>query len=91
MKSYRIQIRHKGMYYDELISGEDEEDAIKNFFLEGFKGNIQPKDQDPIYTPDRLFCTIEEATNGFGAIDNKKARVGVEVGITGVTAEASNT
>ena len=79
------------MYYDELISGEDEEDAIKNFFLEGFKGNIQPKDQDPIYTPDRLFCTIEEATNGFGAIDNKKARVGVEVGITGVTAEASNT
>ena len=91
MKSYRIQIRHKGMYYDELISGEDEEDAIKNFFLEGLKGNIQPKDQDPIYTPDRLFCTIEEATNGFGAIDNKKARVGVEVGITGVTAEASNT
>ena len=79
------------MYYDELISGEDEEDAIKNFFLEGFKGNIQPKDQDPIYTPDRLFCTIEEATNGFGAIDNKKARVGVKVGITGVTAEASNT
>ena len=79
------------MYYDELISGEDEEDAIKNFFLEGFKGNIQPKDQDPIYTPDRLFCTIEEATNGIGAIDNKKARVGVEVGITGVTAEASNT
>ena len=91
MKSYRIQIRHKGWYYDELISGEDEEDAIKNFFLEGLKGNIQPKDQDPIYTPDRLFCTIEEATNGFGAIDNKKARVGVEVGITGVSAETSNT
>ena len=91
MKSYRIQIRHKGMYYDELISGKDEEDALKNFFLEGLKGNIQPKDQDPIYTPDRLFCTIEEATNGFGAIDNKEARVGVEVGITGVTAEASNT
>ena len=91
MKSYRIQIRHKGMYYDELISGKDEEDALKNFFLEGLKGNIQPKDQDPIYTPDRLFCTIEEATNGFGAIDNKEARVGVEVGVTGVTAEASNT
>ena len=28
MKSYRIQIRHKGMYYDELISGEDEEAAL---------------------------------------------------------------
>ena len=78
------------MYYDELISGKDEEDALKNFFLEGYKGNIQPKDQDPIYRADRLFCTIEEATNGFGAIDNKEARVGVEVGITGVTAKASN-
>ena len=91
MKSYRIQIRHKGLYYDELISGEDDEDALKNFFVEGFKGKIQPKDHDPIYREDRLFCTIEEATNGFGAIDNKKARVGVEVGITGVSAEASNT
>ena len=90
MKSYRIQIRHKGWYYDELISGEDEENALVNFFLKGFEGQIQPKDQDPIYTPDRLFCTIEEATNGFGAIDNKEARVGVEVGITGVSAEASN-
>tara|TARA_Y100000356_G_scaffold33275_1_gene24986 strand:- start:93 stop:332 length:240 start_codon:yes stop_codon:yes gene_type:complete len=78
------------MYYDELISGKDEEDALKNFFLEGYKGNIQPKDQDPIYRADRLFCTIEEATNGFGTIDNKEARVGVEVGITGVTAKASN-
>mgnify|MGYP003113032671 CR=1 FL=1 len=90
MKSYRIQIRHKGWYYDELTSGEDEETAIANFFKKGRKGKIQPKNLDPIYTPDRLFCTIEEATNGFGAIDNKKARVGVEVGITGVTAEASN-
>tara|TARA_R100000734_G_C3271229_1_gene67128 strand:- start:222 stop:461 length:240 start_codon:yes stop_codon:yes gene_type:complete len=78
------------MYYDELISGKDEEDALKNFFLKGLKGEIQPKDQDPIYRVDRLFCTIEEATNGFGAIDNKEARVGVKVGITGVSAEASN-
>ena len=91
MKSYRIQIRHKGWYYDELISGEDEENALVNFFLKGFEGKIQPKDQDPIYTPDRLFCTIEEATNGFGAIDNKEARVGVEMGITGVAAKTSNT
>jgi hypothetical protein len=91
MKSYRIQIRHKGWYYDELISGEDEENALVNFFLKGFEGKIHPKDQDPIYTPDRLFCTIEEATNGFGAIDNKEARVGVKVGVTGVAAEASNT
>ncbi len=91
MKSYRIQIRHKGWYYDELIRGKDEEDALKNFFLKGLKGEIQPKDQDPIYRADRFFCTIEEATNGFGAIDNKEARVGVEVGIAGVTAETSNT
>ena len=90
-KAYRIQIRHKGMYYDEITYGEDDEDSLKNFFVKGFEGKIQPKDQDPIYTPDRLFCTIEEATNGFGAIDNKEARVGVEVGVTGVTAEASNT
>ena len=79
------------MYYDELISGKDEEDALKNFFLEGLKGKIQPKDQDPIYRTDRLFCTIEEATNGFGAIDNKEARVGVEMGVAGVAAETSNT
>ena len=49
MKSYRIQIRHKGWYYDELISGEDEENALVNFFLKGFEGKIQPKDADPIF------------------------------------------
>ena len=79
------------MYYDEVIGGQNDEDGLKNFFVKGLEGKIQPKDQDPIYTPDRLFCTIEEATNGFGAIDNKEARVGVEVGITGVAAKASNT
>ena len=54
MKSYRIQIRHKGWYYDELISGEDEENALVNFFLKGFEGKIQPKDQISIelsYSP----------------------------------------
>ena len=32
-KAYRVQIRHKGMYYDEVISGQNDEDSLKNLAL----------------------------------------------------------
>ena len=90
-KAYRIQIRHKGMYYDEVISGQNDEDSIKNFFVKGFEGKIQPKDQDPIYTPDRFFCTIEEVNYELTSISSKETQVGASVGATGTESKQSNT
>ncbi len=81
-KAYRVQIRHKGMYYDEVISGQNDEDGLKNFFVKGYEGKIQPKDQDPIYTPDRFFCTIEEVTNELTTISSKETQIGASVGST---------
>ncbi len=90
-KAYRIQIRHKGMYYDEVISGQDDEDSLKNFFVKGFEGKIQPKELDPIYTPDRLFCTIEEVTNELTRVSSKETEIGASVGGTGHDSKESNT
>ena len=81
-KAYRVQIRHKGMYYDEVISGQNDEDGLKNFFVKGLEGKIQPKGQDPIYRTDRFFCTIEEVTNELTAISSKETQIGASVGST---------
>tara|TARA_Y100000114_G_scaffold133130_1_gene132368 strand:+ start:826 stop:1137 length:312 start_codon:yes stop_codon:yes gene_type:complete len=90
-KAYRVQIRHKGMYYDEVISGQNDEDSLKNFFVKGFKGEIQPRDRDPIYTPDRFFCTIEEVTNELTKISSKETQIGASVGATGTESKQGNT
>ena len=79
-KAYRIQIRHKGMYYDEVICGQNDEDSVKNFFVKGFEGKIQPKDRDPIYTPDRFFCTIEEVKNELTRVSSKETEIGTSMG-----------
>jgi|TARA_B100000424_G_scaffold123188_1_gene93372 hypothetical protein len=90
-KAYRIQIRHKGMYYDEVICGQNDEDSIKNFFVKGFEGKIQPKDRDPIYTPDRFFCTIEEVNYELAKLSSKETQIGASVGATGTESKKSNT
>tara|TARA_R100000329_G_scaffold130670_1_gene109799 strand:+ start:163 stop:402 length:240 start_codon:yes stop_codon:yes gene_type:complete len=79
------------MYYDEVINGKDDEDSLKNFFVKGFEGKIQPKEQDPIYTPDRLFCTIEEVTNELTRISSKETQIGASVGRTSDEPKKSNT
>ena len=89
--AYRIQIRHKGMYYDEVISGQHDEDSLKNFFVKGFEGKIQPKELDPIYTPDRFFCTIEEVKNELTTISSKETQIGASVGGTSTESKQGNT
>ena len=89
--AYRIQIRHKGMYYDEVISGQNDEESLKNFFVKGFKGEIQPRGSDPIYTPDRFFCTIEEVTNELTKVSSKETKIGTSVGGTSTEPKPSNT
>ena len=90
-KAYRVQIRHKGMYYDEVIGGQNDEDGLKNFFVKGLKGKIQPKGQDPIYTPDRFFCTIEEVKNELTTISSKETQIGASVGGTSTESKQGNT
>ncbi len=89
--AYRIQIRHKGMYYDEVISGQNDEESLKNFFVKGFKGEIQPRGSDPIYTPDRFFCTIEEVNYELAKLSSKETQIGASVGATGTESKKSNT
>ena len=90
-KAYRVQIRHKGMYYDEVIGGQNDEDGLKNFFVKGLEGKIHPKGQDPIYTPDRFFCTIEEVKNELTTISSKETQIGASVGGTSTESKQGNT
>jgi len=89
MKTYRVQFRYKGKYYDAEVKADDDFGALVEFFKLGFQGKIEGQ-EEPLYNPDRYFVTTEEVNNGSRAIDNKEAGVGVQMGITGVSAEASN-
>ena len=89
MKTYRIQIRWKNMYYDHEVKANSDFDALVEFFKLGFQGKIEGQ-EEALYRPDRCFVTTEEVNNGSRAIDNKEAGVGVQMGVTGVSAEASN-
>ena len=79
------------MYYDEVIGGQNDEDGLKNFFVKGFEGKIQPRGSDPIYTPDRFFCTIEEVKNELTTISSKETQIGASVGGTSTESKQGNT
>ena len=89
MKTYRIQIRWRNMYYDHEVKANSDFDALVEFFKLGFQGKIKGQDE-AFYDPNRYYITMEEVNNGSRAIDSKESGTGIQMGVTGVSAEASN-
>ena len=83
MSSYRIQIRSEGKYYDGIIEAQDDVSALRQFDKKLNNGEIEAKDE-PLYTPKRVFITIEELKNGTTNANIGEASVGVQVGESGV-------
>ena len=83
MNSYRIQIRSEGKYYDGIIEAQDDVSALRQFDKKLNNGEIEAKDE-PLYTPKRVFITMEELKNGTTNANIGEASVGVQVGESGV-------
>ena len=83
MSSYRIQIRSEGKYYDGIIDADNDALALRQFEKKLTNGEIEAKDE-PLYTPKRVFITLEELKNGTTGVGIGEASVGVQVGEPGV-------
>ena len=84
MNSYRIQIRSEGKYFDGIIEADNDVLALRQFEKKLTNGEIKAQDE-PLYTPKRVFITYEELKNGTTNANIGKASVGVQVGKSGVT------
>ena len=83
MKNYRIQIRSEGKYYDGIIEADNSVLALRQFEKKLTNGEIKAQDE-PLYTPKRVFITLEELKNGTTNANIGEASVGVQVGESGV-------
>ena len=83
MNSYRIQIRSEGKYYDGIIEADNSVLAFRQFEKKLTNGEIKTQDE-PLYTPKRVFITYEELKNGTTNANIGKASVGVQMGESGV-------
>lgn len=83
MNSYRIQIRSEGKYYDGIIEADNSVLAFRQFEKKLTNGEIKAQDE-PLYTPKRVFITMEELKNGTTNANIGEASVGVQVGESGV-------
>jgi hypothetical protein len=83
MNSYRIQIRTEGKYFDGIIEADNSVLALRQFEKKLNNGEIKTQDE-PLYTPKRVFITYEELKNGTTNANIGEASVGVQVGESGV-------
>jgi AMMECR1 domain-containing protein len=83
MKSYRVQIRSEGKYYDGIIKADNNVLALQQFEKKLTNGEIKAQDED-FYNKSRVFITYEELKNGTTNANIGEASVGVQVGKSGV-------
>ena len=83
MNNYRIQIRSEGKYYDGIIEADNSVLAFRQFEKKLTNGEIKAQDE-PLYTPKRVFITLEELKNGTTNANIGEASVGVQMGESGV-------
>jgi hypothetical protein len=63
MKTYRIQVRYAGKYWDNTISAADVDAAGMDFVNKVKAGSIHPVSNEPLYRDDICFITYEEVAN----------------------------
>ena len=84
MKSYRIQIRKEGKYFDGIIKANNDAEALQQFKLKLTNGEIAAQDED-FYNKNRVFISYEELKDGTTEVNIGETSIGVQVGGTGVT------
>jgi len=63
MKTYRIQVRYAGKYWDHKVSAANVDEAGMDFVNKVKAGSLHPVGDEPMYRPDYCFITHEEVVN----------------------------
>ena len=83
MRSYRVQIRSEGKYYNGIIKADNDVLALQQFEKKLTNGEIKAQDED-FYNKTRVFITYEELKNGTTNANIGEASVGVQMGKSSV-------
>ena len=85
MKHYRIQVKYKNVYLDEIVSADDDKTALECFVKKVDSGEVKENEGAGFEDPNFLFLTFEEVDrDGTTKVNIGKASIGVEVGNTSV-------
>ena len=85
MKHYRIQIKYKNLYVDEIVSADNDKTALECFVKKVDSGEVIENEGAGFENPDIFFLTFEEVNrDGPTKVNIGEASVGVQVGNTSV-------
>ena len=81
MKHYRIQVKYKNVYLDEIVSADDDKTALECFVKKVDSGEVKENEGAGFENPDMFFLTFEEVDrDGPTKVNIGEASVGVQVG-----------
>ena len=81
MKHYRIQVKYKNVYLDEIVSADDDKTALECFVKKVDSGEVTEKEGAGFEDPNFLFLTFEEVNrDGPTKVNIGETSVGVQVG-----------
>ena len=81
MKHYRIQVKYKNVYLDEIVSADDDKTALECFVKKVDSGEVKENEGAGFENPDIFFLTFEEVNrDGPTKVNIGKTSVGVQVG-----------
>ena len=81
MKHYRIQVKYKNVYLDEIVSADDDKTALECFVKKVDSGEVKENEGAGFEDPNFLFLTFEEVNrDGPTKVNIGETSVGVQVG-----------
>jgi hypothetical protein len=86
MKLYRIQVKYKNIYVDEILEANDDKAALENFVKKVVSGDVTEKPGAGFEDPNFLFLTFEEVDRNVSTrTSGEEASVGIAVGNPSIT------
>jgi len=84
MKLYRIQVKYKNVYLDEIVNADDDKTALECFVKKVDSGEVIEKEGAGFEDPNFFFLTFEEVEQNATEVNIGETSVGVQVGNTSV-------
>ena len=90
MKHYRIQVKYKNLYIDEIVSADDDKTALECLVKKVDSGEVTENEGAGFENPDMFFLTFEEINRDATKVNIGETSVGVQMGNTSVSTGQSD-